>query len=107
MAVCGSESCQTTVCKSLAPIVHMYVYIYLYMYTMYDIHRLIYFCMRYIYIKIKVIHYIFVDLCCRLFWKNYGQPFGIHQTLTRFCCSSLVCYNCNNCNKMYLACSCQ
>ena len=30
MAVCGSESCQTTVCKSLAPIVHMYVYIYIY-----------------------------------------------------------------------------
>ena len=27
MAVCGSESCQTTVCKSLAPIVHMYIYI--------------------------------------------------------------------------------
>ena len=34
--------------------------------SMYDIHRLIYFCMIYIYIKIKVIHNIFVDLRCRL-----------------------------------------
>ena len=39
-------------------------YVYIYMYTMYDIHRLIYFCM--IYIEIKAIHNIFVDLCCRL-----------------------------------------
>ena len=49
----------------------LYICIYIYMYTMYDIHRLTYFCMiyiyiQYIYIKIKVIHYLFVDLCCRL-----------------------------------------
>ena len=41
--------------------------IYIYMYTMYDIHRLynLFLC-DILYIKIKVIHNIFVDLCCRL-----------------------------------------